>query len=183
MKSSSPTDGAYYLTQWPKPFWSPIQIIRYLWNSYSRFSVSDTWSLKKFSWNRKWGNHEMLLQMVLAPLWHHYRHHSKNDRRSRPHSPFHFFSSWTLFKLTGRTWQNVFVLSSLARKVLGHDNFSHGFLIEESHQSWELTHETLRGGKFFPPKLMPAVIDTLVEISFVNKPGGRCSLPCLPLTM
>jgi hypothetical protein len=46
-----------------------------------------------------------------------------------------FFSSWTLFKLTGRTWQNVFILSSLARKVLGHDNFSHGFLIEESHQS------------------------------------------------
>ena len=87
-----------------------------------------------------------------------------------------FFSSWTLFKLTGRTWQNVFILSSLARKVLGHDNFSHGFLIEESHQSWELTHETLRGGKFFPPKLMPAVIDTLVEISFVNKPGGRWRL-------
>ena len=37
----------------------------------------------------------------------------------------------------------------------------------------ELTHETLSGGKFFPPKLMLAVIDTLVEISFVNKPGGR----------
>ena len=33
------------------------------------------------------------------------------------------------------------------------------------------------GGKFFPPKLMPAVIDTLVEISFVNKPGGRVSRP------
>ena len=41
VKSSSPTDGAYYLTHWPKPFWSPIQIIRYLWISYSRFSASD----------------------------------------------------------------------------------------------------------------------------------------------
>ena len=54
-------------------------------------------------------------------------------------------------------------------------------MMEESRVSEQRHMKLLRarrtgGGKFFPPKLMPAVIDTLVEISFVNKPGGPCAV-------
>ena len=67
------------------------------------------------------------------------------------------------------------VLLKIAKLMLiwSMKNFPWIFFLKKALALGELTHETLSGGKFFPPKLMLAVIDTLVEISFVNKPGGR----------